>query len=105
MPQFAVHGNPNGATRSTIPLLLDVQSDLLKTLNTRVVIPLYKPAAVQDGIIETLTPSVEVDGDTYIAVTPELAGISKKSLGAQIADLSHCRYDIVAALDLLITGI
>ena len=105
MARFAVHRNPNRATRTAIPLLLDVQSDLLQDLGTRVVIPLYKPAAVKSGIIETLTPHVEIDGDLYIAMTSELAGISRKSLGSQVADLSHRRYEIIAAIDLLVTGI
>ena len=105
MPQFAVHRNPNPASRNAIPLLLDVQSELLDTLNTRVVVPLYIPAAMQDGIIATLMPRIEVDGEPYIAVTPELAGISRKSLGVQVSDVSHRRYDIIAALDLLLTGI
>lgn len=105
MPQFALHRNPNPASRTAIPLLLDVQSELLESLSTRVVIPLYIPAAVQDGIIATLMPRIEVDGEPYIAVTPELAGIAKKSLGAQVSDVSHRRYEIIAALDLLLTGI
>lgn len=105
MPQFAVHRNPNRATQAAIPLLLNVQSDLLETLNTRVVVPLYVPAAVEGGTIGALTPRIEVDGAVYVAVTPELAGIPRKSLGAQVADLSHLRYDIVGALDLLLTGI
>jgi toxin CcdB len=105
MPQFAVHRNPNRATRSAVPLLLDIQSDLLDELDTRVVVPLYKSAALKGGIIKILTPGVEVDGKSYIAVTPQLAGIPRKALGAQVADLSERRYDIIAALDLLVTGI
>ena len=105
MPQFAVHRNPNRATRAKIPLLLDVQSDLLESLNTRVVIPLYIPAAAEDGIIGTLTPRIEVEHTSYIAMTPELAGIPRKSLGAPVGNLSHRRHDIIAALDLLLTGI
>jgi toxin CcdB len=105
MPQFAVHRNPNRATQATIPLLLDVQSDLLETLHTRSVVPMYIPVAVADGIIGTLTPRMEIDGASYIAVTPELAGVSRKALGVPVGDLSHRRYDIVAALDLLFTGI
>ena len=105
MPQFAVHRNPNRVTRTAIPLLLDVQSDLLETLNTRVVIPLYIAAAVEGGIIGTLTPRIEVDDAPYVAVTPELAGIPRKALGDQVGDLSDRRYDIIAALDLLLTGV
>ena len=105
MAQFAVHRNPNPVTRSAIPLLLDVQNDLLEDLGTRVVIPLYKAAAEQDEAIERLTPIVEVEGTSYIAMSSELAGIPRKSLGAQVADLAHRRNDILAALDFLFTGI
>jgi toxin CcdB len=105
MPQFAVHRNPNRATRAAIPLLLDVQSELLESLQTRVVIPLYKAAAVREGIMERLTPLVEVDGERYVAVTPELAGVSRTALSIQVGNLSDRRDDIIAALDLLITGI
>jgi toxin CcdB len=38
-------------------------------------------------------------------MTPLLAGVSLKSLGEQVADLSPRRDEIIAALDLLITGI
>ena len=109
MAQFAVHRNPNPVTRSAIPLLLDVQNDLLEDLGTRVVIPLYKAATeadgAQDATIERLTPLVEIEGASYIAMTSELAGVPRKSLGAQVADLAHRRNDIVAALDFLFTGI
>lgn len=105
MAQFAVHRNPNRKTRTTIPFLLDVQNDLLEALGTRVVIPLYMETAVEGGVIETLTPRVEIDGIACVALTPELAGVSRKALGKQVADLSDRRYDIIAALDLLITGI
>lgn len=104
MPQFAVHRNPSQATRTSIPLLLDVQSDLLETLGTRVVIPLYTPAAAAGAVIGTLTPRLEVDGSPYVAMTPELAGIPQKALGLPVGDLSSRRYDIIAALDLLLTG-
>jgi toxin CcdB len=38
MPQFAVYRNRNPASRTRFPLLLDIQSDLLEPLTTRVVI-------------------------------------------------------------------
>jgi len=40
MAQFDVYLNPNPDTRKPIPYLLDVQTDLLDTLATRVVVPL-----------------------------------------------------------------
>ncbi len=105
MAQFAVHINTNAATKSTVPFLLDVQSDLIAELDTRVVVPLYTEAAMQGKILSTLLPTFAIEGTLYVMVTPQLAGIAKKQLGAQIADLSAQRDEIMAALDLLITGI
>lgn len=56
-------------------------------------------------LIKTLTPLLEIDGRQYAMLTPQLAGIPKKQMGAKVADLAHRRNDIIAALDLLITGI
>jgi toxin CcdB len=39
-----------------------------------------------------------------VMVTPQLAGIAKKQLGTQVADLSAQRNEIIAAIDLLIIG-
>ena len=36
MPQFSVYKNKNAATRARFPFLLDIQSDLLDPLATRV---------------------------------------------------------------------
>jgi toxin CcdB len=40
VPQFDVYRNPDASTRSRFPYLLDIQSDLLDSLSTRVVVPL-----------------------------------------------------------------
>lgn len=105
MPQFAVHLNANPATRTTIPYLLDIQSDLIADLGSRVVVPLYTVDVMQGRVLKTLMPLFEVEGNTVVMVTPELAGVSRKALGEQVADLSALRNEIIAALDLLITGI
>lgn len=106
MPQFTVHRNLNAATRGRFPLLLDVQADLLDGLATRVVIPLA-PATptTRRTSMQTLTPICTVDARDYVAVTPQLAGIAKKELGPPVADLSPQRESLIAALDLLFTGI
>jgi toxin CcdB len=105
MPQFAVHKNLNRETKRAVPYLLDVQSDLLSELGTRVVMPLYPAAAMKGKTFKTLTPIFEINGRSFAAITPQLAGISKKALGPAVADLSAHRAEIVAALDVLITGI
>jgi toxin CcdB len=106
MPQFAVHRNLNAATKARFPLLLDVQTDLLVGLGTRVVIPLAPATpAARSTAMRTLTPICTVDGKDYVVATPQLAGIAARELGPVIADLSAERQTIVAALDLLFTGI
>jgi toxin CcdB len=105
MPQFAVHRNPNPATSADYPLLLDVQSDLLGDLATRVVVPLCRAASLGGRLVKTLMPVVEVAGEPYAVLTPQLAGIARKQLGEQVASLAAHRAEIVAALDLLIAGI
>lgn len=105
MPQFCVYRNPNPATKVSFPLLLDVQSDLTADLETRVVVPLCLAASMRGKLIKTLMPVLEIEGKSYAMLTPQLAGISRKQLGSKIADVGQRRDEIVAALDLLITGI
>ena len=105
MAQSTAHRNINPASKAAVPLLLNVQSDLIEDLGTRIVVPLYPAAAMKGKAIRTLTPTFEIDGKQYVMMTPQLAGIPRKLLGAPVADLSAKRADIISALDLLITGI
>lgn len=105
MTQFTVYRNANPATKAVVPYLLNVQNDLLEDLSTRVVVPLYPAAAMKGKALRTLTPVFEIDGKSYAMMTPQIAGIAKPSLGAVVADLSANRDEIVAAIDLLVTGI
>lgn len=106
MSQFTVYRNRNGATRARFPLLLDVQTGLLDELGTRVVIPLAPAtAATRRAALQTLTPVLTVDGKDYVALTPQLAGIATRELGPPVADLTTARPAILAAIDLLFTGI
>lgn len=105
MAQFTVYENTNPATRAALPLLLNVQSNLIRDLNTRVVVPLAPAAEMQAQRLRVLTPLLEIDGEQYLMLTPQMAGIPTRLLGSAVADLSIQRDEIVAALDLLITGI
>ncbi len=105
MAQFTVHRNPNPESKALYPFLLDVQSDLISSLGTRVVVPLCLASAMKGKLIKTLMPVFEIDGKQYAMLTPQLAGVAKKQIGVKVADLAHHRGEIVAALDLLITGI
>ena len=105
MAQFSVHRNANPESSAAYPYLLDIQSDLIADLGTRVVVPLAPATTMQGKAIETLMPIFTIDGERFVMVTPQLAGVAKKQLGAVVAELSAQRHEIIAALDLLITGI
>lgn len=104
MPQFAVHRNKNRRTQTQFPFLVDVQADLLSELSSRVVIPLAKAPKLTRNPIGRLTPLIKIDGEQYILLTPQLAGIRSTELGPVVANLVEQRQIIVAAIDLLITG-
>lgn len=104
MAQFDVYLNPNTATCNMIPYLLDVQADLLDSLATRVVVPLV--LAVEMGLAaKQLNPKFTVNDTAVVMSAAELAGISSRSLGGKVASLKDKRDEIIAALDLLFTGI
>jgi toxin CcdB len=105
MAQFGIHRNPNPQTKAQVPFLLDVQSDLLADLGTRVVVPLCPALAMKGKLVKTLMPLLQIDGKSYAMLTPQLAGIERKQMGAEVADLAGHRHEIIAALDLLFTGI
>jgi toxin CcdB len=102
--QFAVYRNKNPRTKSTFPLLVDVQSDLLEPLSTRVVIPLTKVAGLAKKPVSHLTPTVPFDGDAYVLMTPQLAGIARADLGTQAGTLVGEREKIMSAVDFLLMG-
>jgi toxin CcdB len=99
-----VYRNVNPRTNAAFPLLVDVQSDLLEALQTRVVIPMTKVAALTRKPLARLTPVLSFDGEEYALVTPQLAGIASKELGAAIGSLANERQTILAATDFLLTG-
>lgn len=106
MRQFCVFRNRNAATRSAYPLLLNVQSDLISETGTRVVVPMVPMGGGRHPpAISSLVPVMQIDEKAYVLVVPLLAAAEISDLGELEADLSHERPAIMAALDLLISGI
>lgn len=103
MAQFDVYENPHTETNQAIPYLLDVQTELLDGLETRVVVPLVA-ASVMGKDIKHLNPGFTIQNTSVFMSTAELAGISVRSLGKRVGSLKDRRQDIIAALDFLFTG-
>ncbi len=105
MGQFCIHRNTNPANKAEVPYLLDMQHSLLSHIETRVVIPLYPNIALKRKDLLRLTPNVEVAGKAYLVMTPQLAGIPARYIGAQVASMANRRDEIISALDMLVSGI
>lgn len=105
MAQFSIYRNRNAQTRARFPFLLDIQSGLLASLATRVVVPLSPAGSTRARSLQTLTPTISIEGDACLVVTPQLAGVAASGLGPLAADASADRHTIVAALDLLLAGV
>jgi toxin CcdB len=106
MTQFALYRNRNPTSQARFPFLLDIQSDLLEVLSTRVVVPLEPAtAAARARSMQTLTPILKFEGKEYQMLTPQVAGIPARELGAVAGDLTSERDKIIAAVDFLLSGI
>jgi len=98
MARYDVYPNPDGAG-----YLLDVQADLLDTLNTRVVVPLM-PVKQAPKPAKGLNPIFVFHGDEYVMVTQLLAAVLRSLLKIPIANLSDDFADITNALDMTFQG-
>ncbi|MCK9201268.1 MAG: CcdB family protein [Gallionella sp.] len=103
MAQFDVYLNPHPSTNKTIPYFLNVQSDLLDSLNTRVIVPLVRAEEMNQSI-KNLHPTFKIKGEAVVMSTAELAGLPVRALGDKVASLKNKRDEIIAALDLVFTG-
>ena len=104
MAQFDVYRNPNPETAALIPYLLDVQADLLGRLATRVVAPLVLASELGKPA-KCLNPCFDIEGVAVVMSTPEVAGIPVRAVGTRVQSLANRRQDIIAALDMLFTGV
>jgi toxin CcdB len=103
MPQFDLYRNTS-ATAEEAPYLLDLQSDAVDVLETRLVAPL-RPRKSIAWLIRAIHPEVRMGSRAFIVSMGELSAVSRGELGPVVANLSPQRGEFVAALDLLFTGI
>jgi len=104
MARFDVYANP-GKHAATTPFLLDVQSDLLDGLDTRVVIPLRKLQTFPKvKLSNRLTPVLTVQGEDLLLETPKMGAVPQRILKTPVASLTGEQAQITAALDFLFQG-
>lgn len=101
--QCSVHPNRDDET-GNIPFLVDVQADLLSDLETRVVIPLVRETAFGRRATR-LHPVFMIEGQQVVMATHLLAAVRRGTLGSPLASLLDQRDVIVAAIDVLWSGV
>lgn len=105
MSQFTLYKNLDKNTSKAYPYFVDVQSELLSTLNTRLVIPLTPLHLLENKAPSHLCPKVHIKQGDFVVLTPQMTSIPTKILVEPVTDLSTFRDEIIAAIDFLITGI
>ena len=103
--RFDVFRNESPHTARRFPYFLVVQSDLLSSLITCIVVPLGKPAVVGGKLAQTLTPTLDIGTATMVMYTPELSAVPAAVLRKRETNLDAQRDNIVRALDFLFSGI
>lgn len=98
MARFDVYRSAYGAD-----LLLDCQSDLLRDLNTRLVVPL-RLLADAPLPARRLNPVFEIEDRSYVMLTQFAAAIPLRDCGPVVVSLATEDAAITNALDMLLSG-
>lgn len=87
-----------------VPLLLDVQADLLAGLKTRAVVPLLPYAQAKKEELPRLKPVLKVRGKSYMMMTTDIGTVKVADLGKLIENIDSQRQLIIEAVDFLFQG-
>ncbi|GFE67286.1 CcdB family protein [Litoreibacter roseus] len=98
MAKYGVFLNPTGDG-----FLLDVQTDLLSDLNTRVVVPLL-PQSRAPKPATRLNPTFIVNGEVVVMVTQFMAAVPAGILRSSVGKLDGEFENVTAAVDMLMQG-
>jgi toxin CcdB len=101
--QFDVVENRNSSTRNRYPYLVVLQHDRVGSVGTVVVAPLTESTAALRT--SRLHPGLDISGRQFVVLIEELAAIRPHALGRFVTSIEENRYSLIAALDLLFTGI
>jgi toxin CcdB len=104
MAQFDVYLNPQVASREFVPYIVDVQSQLIGQLTTRLVMPLSRVGLGRGSVPVNLCPVVDIEGESLLLMAHLAAPVTVRALGQPVASLAHLASNITGALDAVISG-
>lgn len=103
--QYDVFENPSARSRDWVPFVVDVQSNLLSELRTRLVMPLTRVAAGLPQAPRRLAPEFTIAGERLALQPHTAAGIEARLLRKPVASLAAHAGEIRDALDAVISGL
>ncbi len=103
--QFDVYRNTDKDTNKTYPFFIDIQTNLLDSLNSRAVIPLTQLKKVNKEYPENLCPLIQIDGKDFALLSHQITSIPLSLLKKKVQSAELFRNEVVAAIDFLVTGI
>lgn len=105
MKQFDLYNNTDKDTNKAYPYFVDVQSNLIDELNSRVVIPLTFQRKSDKGFPDGLCPIIDIEGERVVLLTHQMTSVSTSLLKKRSGTLASNRNEIIAAIDFLVMGI
>jgi len=102
MNDFQLFRNRSNSKRE-FEYLLNIQSNLLQDLTSRLVIPVVKKS-ILNSCVKNLNPEITIGEITYVVLTQQIAAVPKEILGEPVISIEINRTEILSAIDFLITG-
>jgi len=103
--QYDVYDNPSPRMRDQYPYVVDMQSNLLSSLATRLVAPLAVTTLLPHSVPPRLCPMLLVEGKSLMLVAFEAAPLERRLLKNKVASVKERASDIVAAMDAVMSGV
>ena len=97
--------NPSPRMRDVYPYVVDIQSDLLSALATRMVVPLARTTLTAKDLPGRLCPLLTVIDRSLMLVPFEAAPLDKRLLKTVVASVRDQSHEIIAAVDAVLSGI
>jgi toxin CcdB len=105
MAQWDVYPNPSARSRDEIPCLVDLQSDLLSGLATRMVAPLARTRVDAARLPRTLCPVFSIEAIARVLLPHEAGAVDARLLKGRVTSLRAHAHEIVGAMDAVIASV
>jgi len=100
-----LYRNEDENSNESYPYFVDIQNALLSDLNTRLVIPLSSHSTLKNTDAKKLCPVITIEEKSFVLLTHQMTSVPKSILRTKVISLKDFRYEIISAIDMIISGI